>query len=329
MHLVQLTSIDLNLLLVLHALYGERSVTGAARRLALSPSATSHALARLREVFGDKLLVRAGRRLVPTPRGEALVIPVRRVVAEMEALLHAPVPRDPRAFRRTFRVATTDHVEAVLLPPLDGLLRREAPGIDLRFVALPHPSVDAMRAGGVDLAIGYFVDEPALPDLMRRRIFEDQYVNVVRAGHPALSGPLTARRLAEHDFLEVTPDGAPSPFIHRSFAQHGLERRVARTMPTFLAAALLAAESDYVAILPARIAAQMLGSLSLRILRAPVRLPSPIVLAQWHRRFEDDPEHRWLRETVARAGGGLAPLKALLAAATGPDGTAPRSGPQD
>src|SRR3954464_4137486 len=136
MHRMQLSGIDANLLVALHALLDERSVVRAARRLALSPSATSHALARLRELLGDALLVRAGRQLVLTARGEALLVPLGRLIAEMETILRATAPLEPTTLRRAFRVATTDHVQFVLLRRLDALLRREAPKVDLYFVPL-------------------------------------------------------------------------------------------------------------------------------------------------------------------------------------------------
>jgi DNA-binding transcriptional LysR family regulator len=318
MHGVQLSAIDANLLVALHALLEERSVARAARRLALSPSATSHALSRLRELFGDALLVRAGRSLAPTPRGEALVPPVARLIAEMEGILRAPAALSPASLKRSFRVATTDHVQFVLLRPLDALLRREAPQVDLYFVPLPPSSAGALRDGSIDLAIGVF-DQPP-PDVSRQPLFEDQLVSVVRHRHPALRAAVTLRRFAELDHVLVAPNGTPSGLLDKQLAALGLGRRVARTVPTFLDAPFLVAHSDHIVSLPARLVLPLLALLRLRILRTPLPLPGFTLSAIWHRRLDADGEHLWFRELVARVAADLAPLNEVRGRPPGRDG---------
>lgn len=310
MHGMQLSGVDANLLVALHALLQERSVVRAGRRLALSPSATSHALARLRDLLGDALLVRAGRQLVPTARGEALLAPLGRLIAEMESILRPAAPLEPATLRRAFRVATTDHVQFVLLRRLDALLRREAPKVDLYFVPLPLRAADALREGNMDLAIGVF-DEPAA-DLGRMSLFDDQLVSVVRARHKALRGALTLRRFAELDHVLVAPNGTPSGLLDKQLAALGLDRRVARTVPTFLDAPFLVAHSDLIVSLPARLVLPLLTLLRLRILRTPLPLPGFTISAIWHRRQDEDAEHVWFRNVVTRVAEDLAPLHQVL-----------------
>lgn len=307
---MQLQSIDLNLLVVLHALLEERSVVRAGRRLALSPSATSHALSRLREVLADDLLVRAGRRLVPTPRAEALGPAVRQLIANVEGVLRPPTRAEPRAFTRTFRIAATDHVQFVLLRPLDALLRREAPDVDLCFLNLAVGSSEMLRDGGADVAISLVDTSP--PDLNRQPLFEDGFVSVVRSGHAALAGRLASHRFGQFNHVVVTPTGTPGVLVEQQIAALGLGGRVARTLPTFLDAPFLVAHSDYIVSLPARLVQPLFGLLNLRLLRQAPPTATFALSAMWHRRFDGDPEHQWLRDVLARVARELEPLDVVL-----------------
>lgn len=156
MHGMQLSAVDANLLVILGALLERGSVAGAAKELALSPSATSHALARLRELFGDALLVRAGRRLTPTARAQELAAPLRAMLEQMRALFDEPAPLDPSRLQRTFHLLTTDHVELVLLRAVSAALAREAPGVALHGRPVRNESLAELRQGDGDLALGVF-----------------------------------------------------------------------------------------------------------------------------------------------------------------------------
>jgi DNA-binding transcriptional LysR family regulator len=303
MYAMQLSAVDANLLVVLHALLDERSVTRAARRVGLSPSATSHALARLRDLLGDQLLVRAGRRLVPTPRGETLLEPLGRAITEMEGVLRVPASFDPKALRRAFHLATTDHVQFVLLRRLDALLRVEAPLVDLHFLPLPQHSAPELREGRLEFALGVF-DQPP-PDLGREALFEDQLVSVVRSRHPALKGTMTLRRFAALDHVLVAPNGTATGLLDRQLAAHGMSRRIARLVPTFLDAPFLVAQSNHVVTLPARLARPLLSLLRLRVVAAPLPLPRFTISMIWHLRFDADPAHRWFRSVLSRIAGEL------------------------
>src|SRR5262245_60969007 len=141
MHVVQLSGVDVNLLVPLHALLETKSVARAARQIGLSPSATSHALARLRALFGDPLLVRAGRQLVRTPRAEALQERCRHAVESLHDVFADDLTFDPKTMKRAFRVATTDHVQLMLLRSVDRLLATEAPGVDLYCLPMDRGSM--------------------------------------------------------------------------------------------------------------------------------------------------------------------------------------------
>ncbi len=294
---MQLSAVDLNLLVVLATLLETRSVKAAAARLALSPSATSHALGRLRTLTGDPLLVRAGRRLVPTARAEALRPALVRFVHEAEAVLRAGDAVDPAALARAFRVLTNDYGELLLLAPLGAALAQEARHVDL--YALPAGVRDvseALRNGDADLAIGAFADLP--PDVAAAPLLEDEFVCLLRAGHPALRGRLTKRRFLALEHVLVAPRGEPVGVVDRLLAERGETRRVARTVSGFLVAPALVASTDYVVTISRRVAERVADVHGLAVRKAPIAPEGFTIRLAWHRRADGDPAHRWLRERL-------------------------------
>jgi DNA-binding transcriptional LysR family regulator len=299
MHGVHLSAIDVNLLVALRALLETGNVTLAARRLGLSPSATSHALARLRSLLGDPLLVRAGRKLVLTPRATALAEPLGRALEALETALLPQEALDPRSLERAFRVETTDHVQFVLLRALDARARARSPGVDIYLQSLQRETFARLREGAIDLAISVYDEVDA--DLEKETLFDDRLVTVVRRGHPALRRRMTLARFAALDHLLVAPNGSPTGLVDRLLAEHGLRRRVARTSSTFLDIAFLVAETDYVVSLPETVARPLVDELGLAIVRLPLQLPSFTHSMIWHRRTTNEPAHAWFRALVAEA----------------------------
>jgi len=306
---VHLSAIDVNLVVVLHALLQTGNVTQAGRRVGLSPSATSHALARLRTLLDDPLLVRSGRKLVLTPRAIALGGPVAQALDALESALAPRTKLEPRALERAFRVETTDHVQFVLLRALDALLRKESPLVNVYLQSLQPQTFARLREGALDLAVSVYSDVD--PELEREALFEDRLVAVVRRGHPALRKRMTLARFAGLDHLLVAPNGSPTGLVDRLLAEHGLHRRVARTSSTFLDIAFLVAETDYVVSLPATVARPLLDRLKLATIAMPLPLPAFTHSMIWHRRHTSDPAHTWFRglvtQAVTRMGHGAAP----------------------
>ncbi len=291
---------DLGLFVALDALLQEASVTGAARRLGLSTPAMSHALARVRERFGDPVLVRAGRRMVLTPRAEALRPRVRELLSEAGRLLRPERPFSARALEQTFVVHATDHVLTVLGVALDRAVRASAPGVSLRFAPNVADDAAALREGKADLAVGIYDELP--PELRTRRLFTDRFVCVVRAGHPAAGGRLTAAEFARLEHVQIAPRGrAGGGHVDRELAARGLERRIARAVPYFLAGLSLVAETDYVLTVSERLARALGPRLGLRLLEPPLPLAPYALSLLWHSRFDGDEAHRWLREAFVGA----------------------------
>jgi DNA-binding transcriptional LysR family regulator len=299
MHTVHLSAVDTHLVVVLHALLEDQSVTRAARRVGLSPSATSHALNRLRGALGDPLLARAGRKLVRTPRGERLLDEARRAVDVLERIFRPSGPLDPKTLTRAFRIATTDHIQLVLLRALDEILSTEAGAVNLYCLPVDRGSYAELRDGGLDLSLGVF-DEPP-PDIRRAPLFVDRLTTAVRAGHPLLRGRMTLDRFVAHPHVLVAPLGSPVGLVDALLSRRERTRRIARTLPTFMDAALLVSETDYVVTLPRTVVEPLARRLGLRILTVPLALPRFTISMVWHRRHDADSEHQFLRNAVTRA----------------------------
>jgi DNA-binding transcriptional LysR family regulator len=300
MHDVHLRSLDLNLIVALDALLEERTVTRAAERVGISQSAMSHALARLRSMTRDPLLVRGRGRMMATPRAEALGPPIRRALEELAAALQDSAAFDPATARRTVRIATSDYGELVLLPHVVGCLEREAPGIDLRVVAYGKDAPTLLGSGDVDLLIAPLTPVDEAPGIRTRRLFDESFVCVVRKGHPLGRGRLTLARYVAAAHALISPRGKEGSFVDEALTKQGLARRVAVTVPHFLVAPYLVARSDLVLTLAARVATMLSGPLALTVLRPPAELGLAgfRMSATWHERTHGDPAHRWLRERI-------------------------------
>lgn len=303
--MTDLSAVDLNLLTALELLLEERSVRGAARRANVSPSAMSHTLGRLRDLLGDEVLVRAGRRMVPTPRAEAVALPLEALLAQARRILAEGRTFDPARSRRRFRIVCTDHVSTVLLEPAEAILRAEAPRLDMIVAPLVPESMEDLRRGHIDAAIGIFPDAPA--ETRMRRLFTDRFVTVCRAGHPRLG---RATELTLEDYLAeshvlVAPRGTPEGLVDRVLAERGLSRRVARAYPVFLAAMWHLLGSDGVLTVSARLVQAVHPRIPVRVFSPPLPLDPYAIALVWHPRVDKAPEDAWFRSVLVRAADAL------------------------
>lgn len=289
---------DLNLLVTLDVLLTEGSVARAARRLRLSPSAMSRALARLRETTGDPLLVRAGRGLVPTPRALELRQQVGQVVQAAQAVLRPAEQPDLTRLLRSFTLRTSDGFVETFGPELIARVGREAPGVQLRFVQKAEKDDAPLREGTVDLETGVVVDTTG-PELRAQALFRDRFVGVVRKGHPLSKGRMTAARFAADRHVLVSRRGLDRGMVDDALESLGLDRRVATTVGGFAAALALVRSSDLIASVPDRHTAPLRDGL--HCFPLPVDIPEITVSLLWHPRMDADPVHRWLRGCVRDA----------------------------
>jgi DNA-binding transcriptional LysR family regulator len=299
---MQLRGVDTNLIIALRALLLHQNVTRAAREVGLSQSSMSHALARLRSHFDDPLLVPAGRELVLTERGKTLVEPVAEAVARLERVFARAEPFNPRTSKRTFRIASTDNVELYILPQLAAFLQKTAPSIDVRVCALPENWVVALQRGDIDLKLGRKYPVPEAFE--SQELSQEQFGCVVRHGHPASPRP-SLREYAELDHLLVSPTAAPTTealgYIDSVLGKQGLRRRVVLTVPHFLVAPFIVANSDLVLTAPVRLLDPFVKFLRLRRLQLPFKLAGYKLSQVWAARSSGDEAHRWLRASIANS----------------------------
>ncbi|MFO0686386.1 MAG: LysR family transcriptional regulator [Sandaracinus sp.] len=292
-------ALDVPLLRLFDALLAEGHVTRAAQRLRLTQSAASHGLARLRRSLGDPLFVRGPRGVVPTDRARAIGPEVRRLLDGVEALARPAGPFDPKTLARTFVLGGADYMEILLLPELLRRIAREAPEVDLASRPIAADPEAGLESGTLDLAIGVF-PKPA-PRLVARKLFEERFVCMLRRGHPALKEPLTIERFAALPHVLISPRGSGGGVVDEALAAHRLKRRIAVRTSTFLAAPLIASQSDCVVTLPARIAAVMSRGRKVVLVPPPLRVPGFTVGMLFHERSRADLAHAWLRAHVAAA----------------------------
>ncbi|MFF4346160.1 LysR family transcriptional regulator [Streptomyces sp. NPDC001530] len=286
---------DLNLLVTLDVLLEEGSVTRAGERLALSPSAMSRALARLRRATGDPLLVRAGRGLVPTPRALELRDRVRALVQEAEEVLRPAEKLDLATLERTFALRSSDGFVERFGPELVAKVGREAPGVRLRFLQKTKKDVSPLREGIVDLETGV-VEDALAPDVLSKPLFTDRFIGVVRSEHPLSTRKVTTARYAASRHVHVSRRGLTEGLVDEALHPTGRRRDVVTVVDGFSAALALARASDLVATVPERHTANLRqGMCSFEL---PFRAPEVTVSLLWHVRLDADPAHRWLRDCV-------------------------------
>jgi DNA-binding transcriptional LysR family regulator len=293
-----LRRIDLNLLVALDALLEERSVTRAAARLGMSQPAASRALGRLRAMFSDALLVDGPGGYMLSVRAEALLPAVRRTLAGIGEML-ASRPFDPAAATGPLRLLMTDLHAAVLAPRLLSRLAEEAPSVDLDILP-PGPAImEMLRNDAVDAVVGAIEEAPA--GIRRRKLFEDRYVTLMRAGHPAAGRQLTLETYLALDHLVISITGAGPAPVDELLSAMGRSRRVRARVPNFFAAMEIAAGSDLVMTLPESLGRTAAGAARFVMLPPPVD-PGPIALnLLWHARHQEAPRHVWLRRLVVAA----------------------------
>ncbi|MCC2689217.1 MAG: transcriptional regulator, LysR family [Rhizobiaceae bacterium] len=286
---------DLNLLVTLDALLSEGSVAGAARRLRLSPSAMSRALARLRQTTGDPLLVRAGRGLVPTPRAIELGERVGRLVEDGTAVLRPAEKIDLGQLVRTFTLRTSEGFVENFGPDLVSRVGEQAPGVRLRFMPKTDRGSASLRNGEVDLETGVVGQETG-PEVRAQALFRDRFIGVVRMGHELSRGKITVSRYARSRHILVSRRGLDSGPIDEALKPLGLERQIVTIVGGFAAALALARATDLIASVPERHTGKLRSGM--HGFSLPVAIPGISVSLLWHPRLDADPAHIWLRDCV-------------------------------
>lgn len=294
---MNVSSINLNLLVALDALLAERSVTRAARRVGITQSAMSNALQRLRVLYGDPLFQRVGRGIVPTARALLLAPQLRDGLALLGDTL-APAAFDPATTQRTFVLAANDYVEFVLLPPLLCKLEACAPGIRLEVQPWGlHEVPPGLATGDIDLMLGFYGRLP--PRHHEQILFDDHYVCIVRKDHPQVGKKLTLARYVALQHVVVSQVKGALASADLALAERGLERVVAARVSHFLMVPRLVARTDLVAAISSRAVEPFVKPFGLRVFAPPLPLKPGRTGQVWHARQVADPAAAWLRATIA------------------------------
>lgn len=304
---MDLTRINANLLVALDLLLTEESVTRAAERQGVTPSAMSHSLRALRELFGDPLLSRAGSGMVPTPLAEKLRGPIRRALRDLERAVSGGLDFDPAHAERGFVLLAPDFISTLLLPGITRILLTEAPKIDVEVrpvrrqgASMSFVDAAALIEGDVDLVVAALVTE--LPGLRSEALYPERFVCLVREDNPHV-GPsldLEGYAAAPQVLITISDDRSPS-LVDAALAERGLARRIAVRTRFFMSAALLVAETDLLLTCPLQLARFFADRLPVRVVEPPLELPRYQEFMSWHPRFDRDPASRWLRDVVRRA----------------------------
>lgn len=296
---MSLGGVDLNLLFVLDALLREQNVTRAAESLHMSQPATSAALGRLRRLLDDDLLVKKGRYLELTPRARALIEPVREVLARIEQSIVQPPQFDPASDSRTFSVMGSDYVGVTLLRPLLGRLTEVGAGLRLDLAPVAMRYVESLQRDEIDIAIlpDRILDMEALGDCARVPVIEDRFVGAVWRGHPTAGDRLTADLLERHPYLLYSLGGARS-IVEDDLDAAGWTRQVGAIATAFVVMPFLLAGTDFVGVIPEKLALRVADAAELRLLEPDLPLTPLRQSALWHSRRNDDAGHQWLRRQL-------------------------------
>jgi DNA-binding transcriptional LysR family regulator len=295
--MIEPNSIDLNLLLVFQEVYRARQISGAAKRLGLTQSAVSNALARLRRTFGDELFVRSAQGMQPTPFAEQLAEPVGAALAQVELALNQRSGFEAASSTRRFTVAMSDVGEVYFMPALIERCRNMAPHVRISSVRAGSIALkEELESGRVDLAIGAFDDVSEA--LYQRLLFRQPYVSMFRSSHPLASGEVTRERFVAAEHLLV--DSADSPYerINQLLDKAGIGAATRFRVPHFTAVPYIVSAGDLVVTVPQKLAQRASAPFGLVWIAPPLALPSLQTNVFWHRRFNQDPGNQWLRGLV-------------------------------
>lgn len=297
-HHINLAGLDLNLLVVFDALITEGSVTRAGERVGLSQPATSNALARLRRLTQDELFLRTPAGLRPTPRALALAQQLNPALRQIQGALLEDASFDPATSDRVFAIGMSDYVELTLLPQLMQRVQAVAPGVSLQVRSGDRQTLfTLLDSGAIDLACGLFPE--VVPWHQEQLLFQDTYLCAARPDHPGLGDELSLDTYLAlpHLLISVREDRVGR--VDNLLAKQNLQRRVALSIPHFLAAPFVLAQTDLIATLARRVALAFDQTQPLKLLPLPFELEGFSVAMRWHRSSQNSPANQWLRSLIA------------------------------
>jgi DNA-binding transcriptional LysR family regulator len=301
---INLAGIDLNLLVVFDALMTEQNVTRAGERIGLSQPATSNALARLRSLTADDLFVRTASGLRPTPKAIALAEQLRPALQNIQsALLEEPV-FDPATSDRVFAIGMSDYVEFTLLPRLMEEVQAIAPGVGLQIRSGDRQKLlDLLDRGEIDLVCGFFPEKSR--GHQKQLLFQETYACVCRQDHPLIGDSLSLETYVTLPHLLVSLKEDRVGRVDHLLAEQNLKRHIALSLPHFLTAPFVIAQTNLIATLAKRIALAFAQNQNLKLLPLPLAMEGFSVYMRWHNSTDSSPACKWLRTVISEICGGI------------------------
>jgi DNA-binding transcriptional LysR family regulator len=318
---INFKNLDLNLLIVFEAIYSAGNISHAANHLAMSQPAVSNALARLRDLIGDPLFVRANRGVEPTSKARQMIGPVRDALALIKRQFDGGDQIDLATFNRRFRVLMIDTLEPLLVPPILKLIIEKAPGISIESVSGYRVDfVNEILMGTLDLA--FYVFPVNAPDIVTVPICPVDVVIIARRGHPRIGKTLDLETLKSLKQVTLIPEMRALTHVDKDMVAHQVPRNVVYMVNRLWSMPPIVERSDLIGILPRRFVEEVSGNFDIVSYEAPVKLSEQYLYMLWHAKNEHDPGHKWLREQMLQA------AKAVFAPGRGP-ADAPQSDPAE
>ena len=290
-------NIDLKLLAIISELHHTRSVSQTAENLALSQSAVSMSLAKLRKHFNDPLFVRTSVGMEPTPHASELIQMLKRAEELLQTALGHHVVFHPQDSDRVFRIYSTDIAQVTLIPKLMRRLRETAPSVRVELRRISETTPRFLESGAADLAVGFIL--PMGAGFCQQTLFRERFVCATRRNHPRIGNTLSLEQFQSEDHLAIANSGTGHTIVDRTLEAKGIQRKVRLTVPSFLGIAAILYATDYLVILPNQLADHLARPGNIKVLKLPVHVPSYVIMQHWHERYTHDPAARWLRGVIA------------------------------
>jgi DNA-binding transcriptional LysR family regulator len=298
---MHISKVDLNLFIVLDAIYTEGSITRASQKMHLTQPAISHALNRLRQLFDDPLFERQGHVMAPTPLARSIIEPVRRALRGFEVTLTGAARFDAASSERSFSLAVRDVLEASVLPPLMASVAQQAPSATLNTLQVSRRELESeLAAGTLDAAIDVLL--PLSNDIRRAQLAGDQTVVLVRRGHPLVKRrALTLETYLQLEHIQTSSRRRGPGLEDVELSRQGLQRRIRLRCQHYFAACRVVSQTDLALTMPDRLARIVNQQFNNQILPLPLPMPSLDVYLYWHANVDSDPANTWLRKQITAA----------------------------
>ncbi|HLK48348.1 MAG TPA: LysR family transcriptional regulator [Bryobacteraceae bacterium] len=292
-----MNNVDLKLLTIVAELFRTRSVSQTAENLALSQSTVSMHLATLRKHFNDPLFVKTSSGMEPTPHMAELLEPIQKSKEILESILEHHVVFNPATSDRMFRVCSTDIAKITMMPKLLKRLQAVAPSIRVELRGMSANTARLLESGEVDLAVGFLSELGA--GFCEQKLFEENFVCVVRTDHPRVKSTLTLAQFASEIHLAVTTSGTGHDILERTLEAEGIDRKIVMRVDGFLGIASIIEATDCLVVVPQQLGNYLTKQGRIKMLALPFEVPNYFVMQHWHERYTHDAANEWLRGLFA------------------------------